>query len=218
MNANRQNNEGFTQVPHEILESLARADLSSYQHRVLTVIIRLTLGWHKEADTIANLQFCNATGIKDRRNVHRTIQGLEARKIIVVCRDDNSAPSYRINKNLAEWQLSSIKTTRAETRSRRTNVVDKDDKLSSVETTQGPSVEMSGPSSRKTPSEDIRKEIKERKDNSRSRANFFNSDSRTEDSESKPAATKPSLMAQYLDWKAKNGEDIIYSKWISKYA
>src|SRR6185295_19539304 len=101
--------DGFTQVPHEILESLARTDLSSYESRVLLVIIRMTFGWHKEADTIANLQFRNATGIKDRGNIHRAVRRLEQRRIIVVCRDYREAASYRVNNSLAEWQLLSIR-------------------------------------------------------------------------------------------------------------
>jgi hypothetical protein len=177
----------------------------------------MTFGWHKEADTIANRQFCEATGIEDRRNIYRTVRQLEARKIIVVCRDDKEAASFRINRNLADWQLSSIKTTVAKPHCRRNYVVHKDDNLSSVDTAQGASVEMSCPSSRKTTSEDIRKEIKERKENSRSRADFLQSHSRMKNAEPQPTEPKRSLMAAYLDWKAENDEEITFQTWFSKY-
>jgi phage replication O-like protein O len=92
----------FTQVPHEILETLARAELSSYESRVVLVIIRMTFGWHRDADTIANLQFRNATGIKHRGNIHRAVRKLEERRIIVVSRDYRQAASYSISNSLAE--------------------------------------------------------------------------------------------------------------------
>jgi phage replication O-like protein O len=79
--------DGYMKIPHDILETLARADLSSYENRIVMVILHMTLGWHKDADTIANRQFRNATGIKDRGNIHRAVRKLEERRIIVVSRD-----------------------------------------------------------------------------------------------------------------------------------
>ncbi|GEM_PF-4848428 len=217
--ATRQESQGFTPVPHEILEMLARTELSSYQLRVLMVILRRTFGWHKDADTIASLQFRSATGINDRRNIHRTVKSLADRRIIVVYRDDKHAGNYRINRNLAEWKLSSVKTTRVQRRKLEKGVISIDDTPSSMETAQPLSVETTRPPSVETTSEDTGKQIKEIKDNARSRADSLFSDSRNEDSDKNSGGKKArSAMAEYLDWKAQNNNhDMPFQKWLSTY-
>lgn len=210
--------EGYTQLPNDILEILARTELSPYQHRVLMVIIRMTFGWHKDADRIANRQFRNATGIKDRANICRSVKKLEQRHIIVVSRDYEDAATYRINGNLAEWELSSTKTTLSKKRIRRSFVVDRDYGESSGETTLPASTETTEASSVETPSEYTRKENKEMKDTAAQSASFFSSGFRNEDSDAEPRTNGHSLMAEYLDWKAKNREDIPFLKWMNRYA
>lgn len=197
---------------------LARTELSSYQQQVLMVIIRMTFGWHKKTDRIANVQIRNATGIKDRRNIDRTARTLAARKIIVVCRDDKKAPRYGINTNFADWQLSSIKTPPANACSRQTHVVAKDAMLSSVDTAQVSSLETTEPPSVETQSKYIRKESKQMKDTdalyASSSSSFY---SRTEDSSPNCATEQRSALGEYLEWRAKNHEDIPFQKWMNKY-
>jgi len=72
---------GFTQIPHEALEKLARTPLSPSQWRVLLFIIRKTLGWHKEVDYIANFQIVEATGLC-KAVVSRCLEGLNDLQII----------------------------------------------------------------------------------------------------------------------------------------
>lgn len=96
--------ENFTKLPNDLLEKLALVKLSQYEWRVLLVIIRQTLGWHKDSgDTIAILQFVEKTGIKSGRNIHHALMGLETRRIIVVSRYNRSPSKFCINKTLAQW-------------------------------------------------------------------------------------------------------------------
>lgn len=86
----------FTQIPNDLLEGLVRTELSSYETRALLFIARMTWGQRKESETLVLRQFSNATGI-DRRNIHRALGKLESRRLIVVCRDDRKAATYRIH-------------------------------------------------------------------------------------------------------------------------
>ena len=79
--ARPQRENGFTKVPNEILESLARIHLSPYETRVVLFIIRKTYGWHKELDWISLSQIVEGTGIA-KPNVCRTIRSLKRRNII----------------------------------------------------------------------------------------------------------------------------------------
>ncbi|MFC1872145.1 replication protein [Chloroflexota bacterium] len=72
---------GFTQIAHEIIEELAKTNLSSYESSVVWIIIRKTYGFHKKTDWISLSQIEEATGIQ-RSNVCRTLNRLKARNII----------------------------------------------------------------------------------------------------------------------------------------
>ncbi len=61
--ANPQLQDGYTQIPNELLDILARIKLSPNQWRVLIYLIRKTYGYHKEADYISNSQIVRATGL-----------------------------------------------------------------------------------------------------------------------------------------------------------
>jgi phage replication O-like protein O len=122
----------FTAIPHEIVEAFARTNLSPYESRVVWFICRKTFGWHKKTDYISLSQFALGTGI-DRRNVHRTLKGLESRKI-VVRRDDRKGIRYGIQRDFTVWKVSSVETPPQ-------GVVCRDDKVVSVEMTELSSVE-----------------------------------------------------------------------------
>jgi len=73
--------DGYTQIPHEILEKLVRLSLPPNQWRVLLFIIRKTLGWHKKVDYIANYQIVEATGLC-KAVVSRCLKGLNDMQLI----------------------------------------------------------------------------------------------------------------------------------------
>ena len=80
--ASSQREYGFTKVPNDILEALARMCLSPYETRVVFFIIRKTYGWHKELDWISLSQIVKGTGIA-KPNVCRTLRSLRNKNIIV---------------------------------------------------------------------------------------------------------------------------------------
>ena len=86
-------NDLYTPLHNEILEALAKINLSPYETRVLFVIWRKTYGFvdkntglRKKFDWIAGVQISEMTGL-DRRLVYRALQGLKKKNVII--RDDN---------------------------------------------------------------------------------------------------------------------------------
>lgn len=198
--------EGYTKIPHDVMEALIRSNLSSAEVRALLFIARQTWGWQKESDTIALRQFSNATGI-ERRNIWRVIQILKNARLTVVNGDDTKAATYRINKNISEWCLSSIKTTAAEKRKRRATVVNGDDKLSSMLTTDLSSIDTLGLSSTYTPSKETLKEKeKKAKESARARARGgYLSNSNHKDTDRTEEARKRKELANYRNKMFKSG-------------
>ena len=74
--------DNYTQVPNEVLEALAMAQLSTNEFRITIFIIRKTYGWHKQTDWIALSQIVEGTGIA-KPNVCRTLNSLKRKHIIV---------------------------------------------------------------------------------------------------------------------------------------
>lgn len=79
--ANPQKENGHTDIANEIVEALARTNLSKYESRYLWVLWRKTYGWHKRSDVISNSQFVKETGIK-KQHIWRTEQRLITRNIV----------------------------------------------------------------------------------------------------------------------------------------
>jgi phage replication O-like protein O len=75
------NENGFFKIPHEMAEALMRINLTKYQSRILWVVLRQTLGWHKEFDWIANRRFVELTGMK-KGHVSRSLKELILKKIV----------------------------------------------------------------------------------------------------------------------------------------
>lgn len=89
--------DGFTKIPNDILEEMARSRIFTEKARVFFVILRKTSGWNKEQDWIALSQFVKMTGI-DKPNVCRALRALQRNRIVV--KTDNK---YRINGIPAQW-------------------------------------------------------------------------------------------------------------------
>ena len=74
---------GFTPIPHDLQETLAKIGLSDYENRIIRVVERQTFGWdNKEWDWIAYSQFQDKTGIKDKSSISRAIKKLLKRNIL----------------------------------------------------------------------------------------------------------------------------------------
>jgi len=100
--------DNFTQVPNEILETLARTHLSPNEWKIVILVIRKTYGWHKPDDWIALSQIEKHTGIT-RSNVCRYIKSLVRRKILVKLDNWNIG----LNEDCTQWiyGVSSVSTT-----------------------------------------------------------------------------------------------------------
>lgn len=85
-------NKPFHKYPHWLTAFLCQARLSSREINCLMVIVRKTLGFNKEWDSIAVSQFQKLAGIKHKGHVYKYIKSLEDKKIIEI--DRNS----RINR------------------------------------------------------------------------------------------------------------------------
>lgn len=80
--ANPQKEDGHVDIANEIVETLAKTYLSSYESQVLWAIFRKTYGWHKKEDWITNTQISEMTEIAES-HISRTIKKLIQRKIII---------------------------------------------------------------------------------------------------------------------------------------
>ncbi|MCF7840181.1 MAG: replication protein [Candidatus Marinimicrobia bacterium] len=98
-------NDGFTSIPHGIVEQLFRIDcsLTRYEIAALLFIARKTYGWHKTTERIPYSQFTEFTGIH-RGHIWRTLRSLIERKIVIRTGDHQNA-YYRINEAVNEWKL-----------------------------------------------------------------------------------------------------------------
>ena len=108
----KDNDAGYTQVPHEILEAMAKIRLSNYEFRVICIIIRKTLGWHKELDAISFSQLQDCTEISYRWNLQQVIDKLHHKNIIAVTegrikdgRRWTKINQYSLNKNPETWKV-----------------------------------------------------------------------------------------------------------------
>src|SRR3990167_3281188 len=100
--ASPQKEDGFTPIANEILEQLARINLTSYQWRILLVLLRKTYGWNKKEDAIALSQFSSSTGIR-RVHVCRALKEL-CKKEIVTQRGNGYITKYSFQKDFDKWK------------------------------------------------------------------------------------------------------------------
>lgn len=63
-----------TQVPNVIIDNMDK--FSNAEFRILLVIVRKTIGWHKETDYIAYSQFIKYTGVKSNKTISVAINNL----------------------------------------------------------------------------------------------------------------------------------------------
>lgn len=103
--ANPQKEHGYTSIANEILEALARINLSSYQSRIVFLIWRKTYGYNKKNDWIANCQIVEETGIR-KSHASRTMKQLIDRKIVT-----KRGNKIEFNKDYSQWKELPIQAT-----------------------------------------------------------------------------------------------------------
>jgi len=107
--ANPQLENGYIKIATEIMEALTKYRIPGEQMQCLLFIIRKTYGWNKKEDSIALIQFVDATGI-NMPNVCRALKGLIDKNIIIK-KDNRAITKYLFNKRYKTWKPLSKKIT-----------------------------------------------------------------------------------------------------------
>lgn len=58
--------DGYTRIANELLESIASADLTARQLKLMLAYIRKTYGFNKKSDRITDEQIAQITGLSSR--------------------------------------------------------------------------------------------------------------------------------------------------------
>lgn len=91
--------DGFTRLANMLLEEYAGADLTKRQFKVLLAILRLTYGWNKPMDRIANSQIAQIAKLPEKRVSETRVQLVEMNLLVQIGR--RIGP----NKNPSEWGI-----------------------------------------------------------------------------------------------------------------
>lgn len=91
--------DGFTRLANMLLEEYAGADLTKRQFKVLLAVLRLTYGWNKPMDRIANSQIAQIARLPEKRVSEARVQLVGMNLLTQVGR------SIGPNKNTDEWLL-----------------------------------------------------------------------------------------------------------------
>lgn len=91
--------DGFTRLATTLLEEYAGADLTKRQFKVLLAVLRMTYGWNKPHDRIANSQIAEITKLPIKRVSETRVQLVEMN--ILKKTGNHIGP----NKNISEWAI-----------------------------------------------------------------------------------------------------------------
>ncbi len=116
--------DGFTRLANMLLEEYAGADLTKRQFKVLLAVLRLTYGWNKPMDRIANSQIAQIARLPEKRVSEARVQLVGMNLLTQVGR------SIGPNKNTAEWLLPAGESSDTENPSKQ-GVNDEEESLNS---------------------------------------------------------------------------------------
>lgn len=102
--ASPQKENGFTPIANEILEALAKINLSPYETRVLLIILRLSYGYKKKDFYATERELAEYTNIS-QPHIHRTLKKLCEKKIIRIEKGKNQYEKSKIifEKDYEKW-------------------------------------------------------------------------------------------------------------------
>ncbi len=99
--------DGYTRIANELFEAIITAPLTDRERRVAMAVMRLTYGWNKKADRIADSQIADVCHLP-RQRVNKVKQDLIAKKVIKVEGPGHGLTS--LNKHFDEWELTARHT------------------------------------------------------------------------------------------------------------
>lgn len=91
--------DGYIRLATMILEELAGADLTKRQFKVILAVIRLTYGWNKARDRIANSQLSEIAKLPVKRVSETRVQLIKMNILHA------AGQQIGINKNVSEWDI-----------------------------------------------------------------------------------------------------------------
>ena len=101
--------QGYTKIANALLEAIAQLELSGRQHRVMSAILRKTIGFQKDFDWLVAEQVAevmNYTG--DLANIRSDIRKLKERRIVI-----QNGKRIGINMVVSEWIEAKPKKTKS---------------------------------------------------------------------------------------------------------
>jgi len=101
---------GYLRLANQIQDALCIVELSGREFRVLNAIVRLTYGWSKKSDRIANSLIADKTTLKVK-HVSEAVLSLAYRNIIILRRIGQTR-YIGINTNLDKWAYTKPNCTR----------------------------------------------------------------------------------------------------------
>ncbi|QUG75996.1 Replication protein O [Erwinia sp. E602] len=91
--------DGYVRLATMILEEMAGADFTKRQFKVILAVIRLTYGWNKARDRIANSQISEIAKLPVKRVSETRVQLLKMNVLTA------SGQQLGLNKNVSEWAI-----------------------------------------------------------------------------------------------------------------
>ncbi|MGE4296829.1 MAG: replication protein [Desulfovibrionaceae bacterium] len=99
-----QKENGFAPLANELLEALARAQLSGRERRIIDVVLRQTYGWSRKSARIANADYAARTGLT-KKACSELVNGLADKGVLLVERSGPRAHAVvALNKDYEQWR------------------------------------------------------------------------------------------------------------------
>lgn len=95
--------DGYVRTATSLVEALAKAPISSREARVLRAVERMTYGWNKSSDWIADSVLSELTGMT-RQRCSEAKNSLLRKRVLI--RQGGSRSPMGINPNIDEWDFS----------------------------------------------------------------------------------------------------------------
>jgi len=86
---------GYTPIPHAVFDLMS--SLSGAEWKLLTLLLRLTVGWHKQEDSVSRAQIGRLTGL-NRATISTAVAGLAKRGLITVEQAHGPGGKMTINR------------------------------------------------------------------------------------------------------------------------
>jgi len=99
--------DGYTRIPNELLSALIQSPMTDRERRVALAVARLTYGWNKTADRIADSQIAKEAGMQ-RKRANTAKQSLIAKKVLKC--EGAGYGLLSVNNHIEEWNLAAKHT------------------------------------------------------------------------------------------------------------